>query len=1405
MNGFLLSMEALLAVGLLLLVASFLGGITVTTTPELRYERLYITAKDALNVLENARIGDAEGIATLESYQQQGIITAANGSLLDAIGFLWSAGNTSLAAALAEEVLNQTFNGTGYNWELVVGNTTLASRNASAGSFVARISTVVSGYDLGKPAEGFAARASLSNPAKQDRAYAFFGGYVGDGNLTALLTLPNLDTVLGAEMEMSVGGNFSLYVNGNFSGSFVKNATTNLTADRWTLSPSALGHFRAGQNVLELNFSGQGYVGGGYLAARFNTTELVSLPTTAYGANATAVYHFPGVRGVINVFDAFAVPGNLTNLSLTLTYQSAYPVFLTIGNVTVYRSNASGWRNVTLNHSNLSAQVNYSQLSGRTVPLRVGTENISISPGLGSLDSSLITDRSGSMTSCDVVANCSDSNLCDSDPSGGCHARRNIVALEADKTFVDVIISTPGNNVGLIGFGERGAPTCSFTEVTSVNSTLQGNLDDYNYNNNWQSCGYTCISCGVEASTIQLLEQRALWGMVEHGARNTSALHVGDTGAVAVNVTFDMGLNLSRFVKGRIVVLGTNTNVDDGYQDCVLLNNQYLGRICESDGLSQDSWHTCLYPLKQEWVRNGQNVITITGGNTAGCFGTAGEQDDWDFKSVEMTVWEARSLDPNVTRILNASTFSLNTQGVQQFGPYADAWELQSDLPYPIDFSSGYNTSGNTFGLSGAGDGWDWQGGAYGYDTDVDFNGAVAGQLTMDTNQGGQNACSNRDCSGAYGVSVNVTPSLWAQIQAGSQLFVSFQYQWDANDGAFESSDQVWIKANWTSPSSGRHELGSAQDGGDSGADNRLEVWTEDSPDTEFSGTFSQNVTPWVEGAGIYYLDFGGKLLASSSNEWGTFLFDDIGVGLDNGTPPGIGVQHNLTFTIANMTGLVSALAEVEVRDIALASYDCVFLNDTLLERFDEQHWNGTNVWQQVRMDLPAALLREGENHLTFTAGTAYGCRRTGTNDAWEYRNANITLISSNETAPYARTMSMLIMSDGAANTKLGDCRSYGSGSCTTISGGESPENETVRKACEANDRYGIRVFAVAFGDAGQEAIDALNRSAACDDPSNFYTSNDKDELLEIYRNIAQNLVNLTFDAQTAVYAGNVSLNNTLYADSLLQYWYVSAVPSLQFGEVTFSFASPPFRNQTGPPAVTDNSTGTKEGWFVIPPETTPIEARVTSYSSAYWTDQLFVRPPGQANFSRTFALADWGSDYTPLGDPFHVVIPAGLLAVGNTSVKLGTGLAPGNATGGSPDARVLYTIRLPGLTSDGYSGVFPEASGATVRVYYDLDGDNRSEASALVAYGPDPLDQFDPWNDSVDDAFLRLLDNLNLLYDANTGSVGSGTGADPWDGINSSNPVEIELTEDVSVDASSIRGITSLWGPVAVEIKVWI
>ncbi|MCK5177716.1 MAG: hypothetical protein KAQ92_08380, partial [Candidatus Aenigmarchaeota archaeon] len=234
-------------------------------------------------------------------------------------------------------------------------------------------------------------------------------------------------------------------------------------------------------------------------------------------------------------------------------------------------------------------------------------------------------------------------------------------------------------------------------------------------------------------------------------------------------------------------------------------------------------------------------------------------------------------------------TTEITTEGSNGNTTYVDLWD-DNQSTVPVSFETGYNsTVDNTFGWNMGDDGWDYDPqdnvGPYGYDDNIDYNLVINKMLEFDTRTGvpARNRCSNYDCSGAYGVQINITPAMHAILSSNGTARLSFKYEWDGNGISFEDSDEVWIKARWTSPNTGIHWLGTEQS--NAGGDTTYEIDYRTNPDDDIPLTSTiQNITSWIEGQGIYYLDIGGKVRASWSDEWGYFRFDDILIEIRNGT-----------------------------------------------------------------------------------------------------------------------------------------------------------------------------------------------------------------------------------------------------------------------------------------------------------------------------------------------------------------------------------------------------------------------------------------------------------------------------------------------------------------------------------------
>ncbi|MBW2983808.1 VWA domain-containing protein [Candidatus Woesearchaeota archaeon] len=352
---------------------------------------------------------------------------------------------------------------------------------------------LVSGIEKEKAVEGLASRAFLSGiNERTSSAYAYFGGYEGDGNITKKVTLPGgLISIDYAYMELDAGGEFDLHINGIKSGHYTP--AQDMRADEWVINSSCLSNFQEGENTIIFSFNGtKKYIGGGYLRVDYTASELI-----LYEDIGTERYYFPGIDGIINVYSSFYVPGSLDSMNIHLHYESDYETFMNIGGITVYSYESSGENTVDIPDEELSLIINYSSLSNKTVPIRIGlvAANLSEVIGQGDVDVVLITDLSGSMeyrldSDVDGIArNCSDPLIYEAS------TKRVSLAKCLDKDFIDTILQSTRNRVALSAFyGDDSNPYKGkvYEEGLTNNAAyLKGQVDAYS------PLGGTCICCAI--------------------------------------------------------------------------------------------------------------------------------------------------------------------------------------------------------------------------------------------------------------------------------------------------------------------------------------------------------------------------------------------------------------------------------------------------------------------------------------------------------------------------------------------------------------------------------------------------------------------------------------------------------------------------------------------------------------------------------------------------------------------------------------------------------------------------------------------------------------------------------------------------------------------------------------------
>jgi len=258
-------------------------------------------------------------------------------------------------------------------------------------------SRLLVGFGENKTISGFVANALLSDIAsKTTSAFAFFGGFVGNGNISRFIDLPDDAVVQDAYMELNAGGGFNLYINGVDCGLYTPSGGY-MEANIKTSSFGACS-FHPGRNTIDIEFTEgnitKSFIGGGFIQVRYKTSE--------FSEPYKSKFYFPGIKGFINLYSSFYIPTLwIQNLSGFLHYNrpkgEGRSLVFKVGDKTIYNSTDSGEVKAILNDSNFFGSTLFvpSDISGKTVPVRMFIEGEN-----GTVDTVLITDLSNSMNKC---------------------------------------------------------------------------------------------------------------------------------------------------------------------------------------------------------------------------------------------------------------------------------------------------------------------------------------------------------------------------------------------------------------------------------------------------------------------------------------------------------------------------------------------------------------------------------------------------------------------------------------------------------------------------------------------------------------------------------------------------------------------------------------------------------------------------------------------------------------------------------------------------------------------------------------------------------------------------------------------------------------------------------------------
>lgn len=472
------SIDAVIALSIIILVV-------ITIYPTIKtYNKKSNMPSDIIEVLNSIKIEEIENLNLTELN-----ITAGDKLAIEQIGEFYLT-NKTLARILSETILSSI--NPNENIGIWYGNTLLASQNVTPFESASNVITerqIISGIGGIAGVTGMSTRAYISSSSRTD--YLYFGGYVGEGNITSILNYSG--NITSSEIELVINNNFEIWVNGNNLGT-LQGSPDDSTPVKYNLS---IGNFSSGENIIEIKGNNI-HISGGFLKIIYDSELIYEQPSR---------YYFPGIAGAINLYDGFYIPGNLTGLEIFLELNNSIETFLTIGNITVFNSSTSGKESFTITNSTLASLLDYEKISRETIPLRLGMENISyVQNNTRDIDVFSVTDLSGSMApACDGAGFfccwgsgnwCGSESTCNS--CGGTYSNKIQDAKDANYLFIDMILNASGNRVGLSGYASS-APDTYYHTLSNNNVSLKNEVST------WPASGSTCICCGVNKAIQGIL------------------------------------------------------------------------------------------------------------------------------------------------------------------------------------------------------------------------------------------------------------------------------------------------------------------------------------------------------------------------------------------------------------------------------------------------------------------------------------------------------------------------------------------------------------------------------------------------------------------------------------------------------------------------------------------------------------------------------------------------------------------------------------------------------------------------------------------------------------------------------------------------------------------------------------
>ncbi len=158
MKGSIFSIDAIIAIALLLFILTIFPKIHEYGYGEIISRSMLYAANDLINSLSNLK-AKYYRTKTINELLKNGTLKEVDleKSLLDLIGSLWYSGKKDYAKKICLEILNEL--NLSYCINLTTLNETICSTCNRTGKIVATSSILLSGYEVGKPTSGYIARA----------------------------------------------------------------------------------------------------------------------------------------------------------------------------------------------------------------------------------------------------------------------------------------------------------------------------------------------------------------------------------------------------------------------------------------------------------------------------------------------------------------------------------------------------------------------------------------------------------------------------------------------------------------------------------------------------------------------------------------------------------------------------------------------------------------------------------------------------------------------------------------------------------------------------------------------------------------------------------------------------------------------------------------------------------------------------------------------------------------------------------------------------------------------------------------------------------------------------------------------------------------------------------------------